>query len=69
VSAITDDTRRVKEEFDRLSTPTHVFIAVLVGLGILLGVVLGGFIGYGISVDEVEGRNCIEHDGTLYCAD
>ncbi|HVM18400.1 MAG TPA: hypothetical protein VM307_00405 [Egibacteraceae bacterium] len=35
-----EDTRRVKEEFDAISTPTQVFIATLVLLGILLGMLL-----------------------------
>lgn len=69
MSAISEDTRRVREEFDGLSKPTQVFVATLVGLGILLGLVLGGAIGYGISVEEVDGRECIEHEDTLYCAD
>jgi hypothetical protein len=68
-SQISEDTRRVREEFDGLSKPTQVFVAVLVALGILLGVVLGGMIGYGVAVEEVDGRDCIEHDGELYCAD
>lgn len=68
-NSLSDDTRRVREEFDGLSKPTQVFIATLVALGILLGLVLGGAIGYGVSVEEVEGRDCIEHEETLYCAD
>jgi hypothetical protein len=69
MSAIADDTRQVRKEFDGLSTPTQVFIAVLVVLGILLGFLLGGLVGYGIAVEEVEGRQCIEYEDTLYCAD
>lgn len=69
MSAITDDARQVREEFDGLSKPTQIFVAVLVGLGIILGVLLGGAVGYGVAVEEVDGRQCIEHDGTLYCAD
>jgi hypothetical protein len=68
-NALSDDTRRVREEFDGLSTPTQVFVAVLVALGILLGLVLGGFVGYGVAVEEVEGRDCIEHDDRLFCAE
>ena len=64
-----DDTNQVREEFDGLSRSTHIFVASLVGLGVLLGLVLGGFVGYGISVDEIEGRSCIEHEDTLYCED
>jgi hypothetical protein len=66
---ITEDTRRVREEFDGLSKPTQVFVAVLVALGIVLGLLLGGMIGYGISVEEVEGRDCIEHEDRLFCAE
>ena len=66
---IAEDTRQVRGEFDGLSKPTQVFVAALVALGILLGVVLGGMIGYGISVEEVEGRDCIEHDDRLFCAE
>lgn len=69
MSALSEDTRRVREEMDGLSKPTQIFVATLVGLGIVLGVLLGGFVGYGIAVEEVDGRDCIEHDGTLYCAD
>ena len=66
---IAEDTNRVREEFDGLSKPTQVFVAALVALGILLGVVLGGMLGYGIAVEEVEGRDCIEHDDRLFCAE
>lgn len=66
---VRQDTETVKREFDGLSTPTQVFIWSLVALGVLLGLLLGGAIGYGVSVEEVEGRECIEHDDVLYCAD
>lgn len=66
---IKKDTETVKREFDAISTPTQVFIWSLVGLGVVIGLLLGGVVGYGISVEEVEGRDCIEHDGTLYCAE
>jgi hypothetical protein len=69
MSAITEDTRKVREEFDGLSRPTQVFVAILVVLGIVLGVLLGGAIGYGVAVEDVDGRDCIEHDDTLYCAE
>jgi hypothetical protein len=69
METIKDDTRRVKDEFDGLSTPTQVFVAVLCALSLILGLVLGGVIGWNISVDEVDGRDCIEHEDTLYCAD
>jgi hypothetical protein len=63
------DTEHVREEFDNLSNPTQVFIWTLVGLGVVIGLLLGGFVGYGVAVEEVDGRDCIEHDDTLYCAD
>ncbi|MEX2504942.1 MAG: hypothetical protein WD378_08830 [Egicoccus sp.] len=63
------DTDRVKQEFDDLSNATQVFIWSLVGLGVIVGLLLGGAIGYGVSVEEIEGRDCIEHDGQQYCAD
>jgi hypothetical protein len=69
MDTIKDDTRQVKEEFDGLSTPTQVFVAVLCALSLILGLVLGGVIGWNISVDEVDGRDCIEHEDTLYCAE
>jgi hypothetical protein len=69
VETIKNDTQQVREEFNSVSTPTKVFIATLVGLGVLLGLVLGAFIGYGVAVDEVDGRDCIEYEDTLYCAD
>ncbi|HUH06351.1 MAG TPA: hypothetical protein VML96_00955 [Egibacteraceae bacterium] len=69
MSGITEDTRRVREEFDGLSKPTQIFVAVLVALGIIVGLLLGAAIGYGVAVEEVEGRQCIEYEDTLYCAD
>lgn len=67
--SLKDDTNQVRKEFDGLGRSTQVFIASLVGLGMLLGLVLGGLLGYGLSVEEVEGRDCIEHQDTLYCAE
>ncbi len=64
-----DDTRTVKEEFEAISTPTQVFIWALVGLGVVVGVLVGAFAGVGIAVEEVEGRDCIEYDDVLYCAE
>ncbi len=69
METIKNDTNQVREEFDGLSTPTQVFIATLVGIGLIIGLLLGGAIGYGIAVDEVDGRDCIEYEDTLYCAD
>ncbi len=69
METIKNDTNQVRGEFDGLSTPTQVFIATLVGIGLIIGLLLGGAIGYGIAVDEVDGRDCIEYEDTLYCAD
>ena len=69
METIRNDTNQVREEFNGVSTSTKVFIASLVGLGIILGLVLGGAIGYGIAVEEIDGRDCIEYEDTLYCAD
>jgi hypothetical protein len=66
---IKGDTDRVRDEFDNLSNPTQVFIWTLVGLGVVIGLLLGGAVAYGVAVDEVDGRDCIEHEDTLYCAD
>lgn len=66
---IKGDTDRVREEFDGLSNSTQVFIWTLVGLGVVIGLLLGGAVGYGVAVEEVDGRDCIEHDGELYCLD
>lgn len=64
-----DDTATVKREFEELSNSTQIFIWSLVGLGVVIGVIIGGFTGFAIAVDEVDGRNCIEHDDVVYCAD
>jgi hypothetical protein len=66
---IKGDTDRVREEFDNLSNGTQIFIWTLVGLGVIIGLLLGGAVAYGVAVDEVDGRDCIEHDDTLYCAE
>jgi hypothetical protein len=69
VQTIKDDTRKVKDEFDGLSTSTQVFIAALVGLGVVIGVLVGGAVGYGMAVEEIDGRDCIEYQDTRYCAE
>ena len=66
---IKGDTNRVREEFDGLSNPTQVFIWTLVGLGVIIGLLLGGAVAWGVAVDEVDGRDCIEHEDELYCAE
>jgi hypothetical protein len=69
MSALSEDTRRVREEFDAISRPTQIFIAILVALGVIVGLLLGVYMGYGVAVEEVDGRQCIEHQDTLYCAE
>lgn len=69
MAGLQDDTRKVKEEFEAISTPTQVFIWSLVGLGVIIGVLIGAFAAVGIVVDDVEGRQCIEYDDQLYCAE
>ena len=65
---IKGDTDRVREEFDGLSKPTQIFVAVLVALGIILGFLLGGALGYGAAVEELD-ENCIEYEDERYCLD
>jgi hypothetical protein len=69
VAGFKQDTADVKREYEALSNSTQIFIWSMVAIGVLIGLLLGGAIGYGVSVDEVDGRDCIEHDGQLYCAD
>ena len=64
-----EDTEQVKREYEGLSNSTQIFIWSMIGAAVLLGLLLGGAIGYGVSVEEVDGRDCIEHDEQLYCAD
>jgi hypothetical protein len=64
-----DDTRQVKEEYEGLSNSTQVFVWCLVGLGVVIGLLLGGAVAYGIAVEEVDGRDCIEYEDDLYCLD
>lgn len=69
MAGLQEDTQQVKEEFDAISTPTQVFIWALVGLGVVVGILIGAFVGVGIAVEEIDGRDCIEYEDTLYCAD
>lgn len=69
MAGLSEDTRNVKDEFDGLSNSTQVFIWTLVGLGVVIGVLIGGMVGYGIAVQEVDGRDCIEYEDALYCVD
>jgi hypothetical protein len=63
---IKGDTDRVREEFDGLSKQTQVFVAVLVALGIVIGFLLGGALGYGTAVEELD-QDCIEYEDDRYC--
>jgi hypothetical protein len=69
VASFKDDTDLVKREYEGLSNSTQIFIWSLVALGVLLGLLLGGAIAYGVAVEEQDGRDCIEYEGELYCAD
>lgn len=69
MAGFSEDTRNVKEEFEAITTSTQIFIWSLVGLGVVIGVLIGGIVGYGIAVEEVDGRDCIEYEDVLYCAD
>lgn len=64
-----EDTANVKREFEALSNSTQIFVWSLVGLGVLIGVLIGAIAAVGIVVDEIEGRDCIEYEDQLYCAD
>jgi hypothetical protein len=64
-----DDTEQVKREYEGLSNSTQIFIWALVGLGVVLGLLLGSALGYGVAVEEHEGNeNCIEYQDEWYCA-
>lgn len=69
MQTIIDDTNQVREEFNGIATSTKIFIASLIAIAILLGAVAGAAFGYGIAVEEVDGRDCIDYEDTLYCAD
>lgn len=64
-----DDTADVKREFEGLSNSTQIFVWSMVAIGVLIGVLLGGLIAYGIAAEEVDGRQCIEFEDELYCAE
>ena len=62
-----EDTARTKEEFEGLSNSTQVFVWSLVAIGVLVGLLLGGVVAYGVAVEEHEGRDCIEYEDEWYC--
>jgi hypothetical protein len=69
VAGIKEDTALVKEEFEGLSNSTQILIWSMVAIGVLIGLLLGGAIAYGVAVEEHEGRDCIEYEGDWYCID
>jgi len=68
VASFKDDTELVKREYEGLSNSTQVLIWSMVAIGVLIGLLLGGAIAYGVAVEEHEGRDCIEYEGEFYCA-
>lgn len=68
MASFKDDTELVKREYEGLSNSTQILIWSMVAIGVLIGLVLGGAIAYGVAVEEHEGRDCIEHEGEWYCA-
>ena len=68
MASFQEDTRQVKEEYEGLSNSTQILIWSMVAIGVLIGLVLGGAIAYGVAVEDVEGRDCIQYEGEFYCA-
>lgn len=69
MAGFSEDTATVKREFEGLSNSTQIFVWSLVSIGVLVGLLLGGLVAYGVVVEEVDGRDCIEYEDELYCAD
>jgi hypothetical protein len=68
VAGFKEDTEQVKREYEGLSNSTQILIWSMVAIGVLIGLVLGGAVAYGVAVEEHEGRNCIQYEDTWYCA-
>jgi hypothetical protein len=68
VASFQEDTRSTKREFENLSNSTQILIWSMVAVGVLIGLLLGGAIAFGVAVEEVEGRDCIQYEGDFYCA-
>jgi hypothetical protein len=70
VASFKDDTEQVKREYEGLSNSTQILIWSMVAIGVLIGLLLGGAIAYGVAVEEHEGNpNCIEYEDEWYCSD
>jgi hypothetical protein len=69
VAGFKEDTEQVKREYEGLSNSTQVLIWSMVAIGVLIGLLLGGAIAYGVAVEEHEQRQCIQYEDTWYCAD
>jgi hypothetical protein len=67
VASFKDDTELVKREYEGLSNSTQILIWSMVAIGVLIGLVLGGAVAYGVAVEEHEGRDCIEYEDEWYC--
>jgi hypothetical protein len=68
MASLQEDTKIVQREFDAISTPTQVFIATLVALGIVIGVLLGLWIAVSPQ-DDAEPHQVIEWDDNTYRLD
>lgn len=68
MASFQEDTRSTKQEFEDLSNSTQILIWSMVAIGVLIGLLLGGAIAFGVAVEEVEGRDCIQYEGDFYCA-
>ena len=67
MASFKDDTELVKREYEGLSNSTQILIWSMVAIGVLIGLVLGGAVAYGVAVEEHEGRDCIEYEDEWYC--
>lgn len=68
MAGIKQDTAQVKEEYEGLSNSAQILIWSMVAIGVIIGLLLGGAVAYGVAVEEHEGRDCIEYEGDWYCA-
>lgn len=68
MASIKDDTATVKEEFDALSTPTQIFVATLVAIGIVIGVLIGLWLAVE-TLDDADPAQAIEWNDNTYRLD